>query len=183
MAYLAATSTLYIHMNDVYAQHNWTIDPVHSSIRFGVKYLELTVITGWFSEFEGTLNGGFQGGSLWVNIYTHSIFTGNAIRDAHLRSTEFFESDRFPSIVYQSTQLTLKDNQVHTTGSLTIKDTTQNFKTESLITGIRADERGNIKAGVVTVTRINRNAFGIGSGGMIIAEEVYLHCDIQLLQV
>ena len=170
----------------------WSIDPIHTRIRFESKYLLLTAVSGWFTEFEGTVttpSDDFAGSEIRVAIYTNSLYTGNEERDAHLKSADFFDSRRYPVIGFRSTKVTVVDTTVDISGSLTIKDITKELNFTAKHTGISQDPMGNFKAGFEMDILLNRKDFNISWNqvidkfGVMIADEVKLHCDLQLLKL
>jgi polyisoprenoid-binding protein YceI len=102
-------------------QGTWTVDPVHSSIRFDVVDTETAFksISGRFTDFEGTVEPGETKGI----VRTASVLSDNDQRDAHLRSPDFFEVERFPEIRFESTRIEHVEGDRHKIfGELTIKD-------------------------------------------------------------
>ena len=86
----------------------WAIDPIHTRIRFEAKYLMLTTVSGWFREIEGTVetdSGDFSNSTIRLTIYTNSLFTGIDERDNHLRSPDFFDAKKYPTIQFQSSSV------------------------------------------------------------------------------
>lgn len=175
-------------------QHStvWVIDPVHTRIRFETKYLLLTAVSGWFTEFEGsvtTSDDDFSDCGIRLTIYANSIYTGNEERDAHLRSADFFDTRRYPTINFHSTGVQITEGQIKVTGDLTIKDHTQSLQFTARHTGISNDTMGNTKAGFEMDTTFDRKDFNISWNqvidkfGVMIGDEVKLHCDVQLLKI
>jgi polyisoprenoid-binding protein YceI len=102
-------------------QGTWTVDPVHSSIRFDVVDTETAFksISGRFTDFEGTVEPGETKGI----VRTASVLSDNDQRDAHLRSPDFFEVERFPEIRFESNRIEHVEGDRHKIlGELTIKD-------------------------------------------------------------
>jgi polyisoprenoid-binding protein YceI len=102
-------------------QGTWTVDPVHSSIRFDVVDTETAFksISGRFTDFEGTVEPGETKGI----VRTTSVVSDNDQRDAHLRSPDFFEVERFPEIRFESNRIEHVEGDRHKIlGELTIKD-------------------------------------------------------------
>lgn len=171
----------------------WAIDPVHTRIRFETKYLLLTAVSGWFTQFEGTVlspdGNNFDGSQISLTIYVNSIYTGNDERDGHLRSPDFFDARKYPTITFKSTSVTVQDATVGIHGALTIKDVTQPLEFTARHAGITPDTMGNIKAGFEMETVFNRKDFSINWNqvidrfGVMIADEVKLHADVQLLRL
>lgn len=170
----------------------WMVDPVHTRIRFESKYLLLTAVSGWFTEFEGTVvspNDDFSESDIRLTIYANSLYTGNEERDNHLKSADFFDTRRYPTISFRSTAVTVNAASLHVSGQLTIKDVTQPLEFDVRHIGISKDTMGNSKAGFEMDTLFNRKDFNISWNqvidkyGVMIADEVKLHCDIQLLKL
>ncbi|MCG2617438.1 YceI family protein [Terrimonas sp. NA20] len=170
----------------------WMIDPVHTRLRFGVRYLMLTAVSGWFTEFEGsviTKEEDFSACEIRLTIYANSIYTGNEERDNHLRSADFFDTKRYPTIGFRSTSVTAHADHIQVNGELTIKDVTQPIGFNVILLGLSADPMGNSKAGFEMDAVFNRQDFKISWNqvidkfGVMIADEVKLHGDVQLLRI
>ena len=170
----------------------WVIDPVHSKIRFETRYLLITSISGWFTEFEGTVitqSEEFNGSGINLIIYTNSIYTGNKERDTHLRSEDFFNTKRFPTMSFISRSRVVKEKVIKVVGDLKIKDVNETIEFTATHIGSAHDPLGNLKAGFEMSTTINRKDFGISwnqvfdQAGVLLSDEVKIYCDIQLLRV
>jgi polyisoprenoid-binding protein YceI len=179
-------------MEDANKEEVWVIDPVHTRIRFDTKYLLLTPVSGWFTQFEGavvTTNGSFDNSRTQLTIYTNSVYTGNEERDAHLRSADFFDAAKFPTITWKSDTVTMQGNDIQATGPLTIKGIGQDITLQATHVGTAPDPMGNIKAGFTLETTLNRKDFNItwnqyiDKHGLLLSDEVVLHCDVQLLKL
>jgi polyisoprenoid-binding protein YceI len=170
----------------------WAIDPVHSKIRFDAKYLMITSVSGWFREVEGTVicdDEGFNESEIRLTIYTHSLFTGIDERDNHLRSADFFDTAKYPTITFQSTHVQVQENDIKITGLLSIKDITQELVFTAKYLGSVPDPMGNTKAGFEMDTVFDRKDFNItwnqffDKQGILISDQVKLHADVQLLKL
>ena len=170
----------------------WAIDPVHTKFRFDAKYLMLTTVTGWFTEVEGTahsIHDDFTGSEIWITIYTNSIFTGITERDDHLRSGDFFDAKRYPTIKFHSDNFQLNDKGLLITGELSIKEVTRELTFTAVYLGNVTDPLGNIKACFEMDTVFNRKDFDISwnqffdEKGVLISDQVKFHADIQLLRL
>lgn len=179
-------------MEDINKEVVWVIDPVHTRIRFDTKYLLLTPVSGWFTQFEGavvTPDENFNDSQVQLTIYTNSIYTGNEERDAHLRSPDFFDAAKFPVITWKSSSVTIKDDHIEATGTLSIKGIEQNITLRAKHVGTTPDPMGNTKAGFVLDATLNRKDFNItwnqfiDKHGLLLSDEVVLHCDVQLLKL
>src|ERR1700710_2817900 len=142
----------------------WKVDPAHSSVAFEVKHMMIATVRGHFSSFEGTLEADEDPARSRVHgqVDAASIDTGNADRDAHLRSLEFFDVERFPRISFDSTRIEWVEAGVYRVwGDLTIKDVTREVEVEATVQGAGEDPWGNERVGVAIRGSINRTDFGL----------------------
>jgi polyisoprenoid-binding protein YceI len=122
----------------------WTVDPVHSSIRFDVVDTDsmMKSISGRFTDFEGTVEGGEEQGAHGV-VRTPSVLTDNEQRDAHLRSNDLLGTERFPEIRFESSRIEHVDGNRHTiAGELTIKEVVIPVELEAKFQGTGTDADG-----------------------------------------
>jgi polyisoprenoid-binding protein YceI len=167
----------------------WAIDPSHSEIQFKVKHLMISTVTGSFKEFGADVE--LEGGDLnnaqvsfWAN--TASIFTNDEKRDGHLRSGDFFESEKFPKLSFKSTHIEGSGNNWKVTGDLTIKDVTKPVTLNVEWSGQAKDPWGNTKAGLNLSGKIDRKEFGLTwnaaleAGGVLVSDEVRILAEVQL---
>jgi polyisoprenoid-binding protein YceI len=171
----------------------WAIDPVHTKIRFEAKYLMITAVSGWFREFEGLVVSNtedFSDSEITITIYTNSLFTGNEERDNHLRSPDFFDTKKYPTITFRSTATTVHaENCITVTGQLAIKDTVQEISFGAKYLGSVPDPMGNTKACFEMDAVFDRKVFNItwnqffDQQGVLISDQVKLHADVQLLRM
>ncbi|WP_315820363.1 YceI family protein [Paraflavitalea speifideaquila] len=179
-------------MEEINKEAVWVIDPVHSRIRFDTKYLLLTPVSGWFAQFEGSVvstEDNFNACQIQLTIYTNSIYTGNEERDTHLRSADFFDAANHPVITWKSNNVITRGDLLEATGTLTIKGVEQNISFQARHVGSCPDPMGNTKAGFTLDTTLNRKDFNItwnqfiDKQGLLLSDEVTLHCDVQLLKL
>ncbi|SDM47184.1 Polyisoprenoid-binding protein YceI [Catalinimonas alkaloidigena] len=170
----------------------WVIDPVYSRIRFEVRYLDLAPVTGWFTQLEGVIRTtahDFQDATAEVILYADSVDTAHAVRDAQLRSADFFDVTRFPVLRFRSTSVTRRSEGLRVAGLLDVKDTT--LVTQLLVQdlGRAVDPYGNTRAGFSFQTIVNRRFLHLDwnqvtdAGQPLLSEEVQVYGDLQLLQV
>jgi polyisoprenoid-binding protein YceI len=170
----------------------WEVDPAHSSAAFEVKHMMIATVRGQFREFGGTLqaaeddpaNSHAEG---WANVA--SIDTGNADRDAHLRSPDFFDAERYPKITYESTAVEhVEGGHYRVTGNLTIKDITREIVFDACVDGVGEDPWGNQRVGVTVRGTVNRTEFGLtwnqplAKGGLLVGEDIKVLIDISAIQ-
>src|SRR5262245_47172802 len=110
------------------ATTNWQIDPMHSDVSFRVRHLLVATATGKFKNFSSTVTtdgDDFSTAKIEFSIETASIDTGVADRDNHLRSDDFFNSEKFRAMTFKSTGIKASgDNEYQLDGNLTIRDIT-----------------------------------------------------------
>jgi polyisoprenoid-binding protein YceI len=170
----------------------YTIDPAHSRIGFVARHAMITKVRGSFDEFEGsgTLDAEHpENSSLQVTIKTNSIDTRNSDRDAHLRSNDFFDMEKFPEITFASTGVQRVDDTTYdVTGDLTVKETTKPVTIRFEYTGSAVDPFGNHRVGLEGSTTINRKDFGVNwnavmeAGGLLVSEKVDLELEVSAIK-
>lgn len=169
----------------------WSIDPIHSGIVFKVRHLMISYIRGSFKTFDAviyTLGKDFSTAEVNLIINVSSITTGDVKRDAHLKSPDFFDTERFKQIKFKS--ITVEKTELpncHTLwGELTIKDVTRPVKLNVESSGIIIDPSGNEKAGFAVTGKINRSEWGLvwnaslETGSILVSEEVKISCEVEL---
>lgn len=167
----------------------WTIDPAHSEIQFKVKHMMITTVTGSFKEFTSeveTIGTDFTTARISFQAAAASVFTNSDQRDAHLKSADFFDSEKHPWLKFESTSVEKSDDESFIlSGNLTIKDITKPVKLDVEVGGIGKDPWGNLKAGFSLTGRINRKEWGLNwnaaleSGGVLVSDDVRIFCEVQ----
>ena len=170
----------------------WAIDPSHSEISFKVKHLVVTTLTGKFDAFEGALetaNEDFSGANISFSADIASINTGNADRDGHLKSDDFFNAEAFPKLTFASTSFTkVSGDEYKLAGNITLRDVTKPIELTVEYGGTVTDPWGNVKAGFEINGKIKRKEFGLKwdaiteAGGAVVSDEVKLHLNIELVK-
>ncbi len=167
----------------------WTIDPSHSEIQFKVKHMMITTVTGSFKEFSSaveTQGHDFTTAKIRFQAATASVFTNSDQRDAHLKSGDFFDVEKYPDLKFESTSIEKDDDDNFTLhGKLTIKEITKPVKLDVEAGGTGKDPWGNLKAGFSLTGKINRKEWGLNwnaaleSGGVLVSEDVRIFCEVQ----
>lgn len=175
------------------ATTTWAIDSFHSEIHFKVKHLVITTVTGKFKEFSGkveTNSDDFTNAAIQFAAQTGSIDTGAEARDTHLKSSEFFDAEKFPELSFKSTSFMKKGDDYILNGDLTIRDVTRAVQLSVEFAGTTKDPfYGKTKAGFELNGKINRKDFGLvwgaltETGGAVVSDEVKLHANIQVDRV
>jgi polyisoprenoid-binding protein YceI len=171
----------------------WNIDPAHSVAEFKVKHMMISNVKGQFTRLKGvlTLNETDPAKStIEATVEAASIHTRDEQRDAHLKSADFFDVEKFPTLTFKSTKVTpAGDGEFKVAGDLTIHGVTRNavFNVEGP-TAAGKDPWGNIRRGLSATTRISRKDFGLTwnasleTGGILVGDEVTITLDIQFIK-
>ncbi len=165
----------------------WNIDPVHSEVGFSVRHMMVSKVRGKFTQFSGEIVTAEDVASSSVNatIELASIDTGNADRDGHLRSADFFEVEKYPTMTYESTGLRVSDDGYVLDGNLTLKGVTKPVSLALEIGGFGPDPFGGIRAGFTATGEIKRSDFGVDfnaaleTGGVVVSDKVNLLLEIE----
>lgn len=168
---------------------NWNLDPTHSEVKFKVKHLMITNVTGTLGPLTGSIvadGDTLDNASVQFEAALEGINTSNEQRDGHLKSADFFEIEKYPSITFKSTSYNAGSNQI--SGDLTIKDVTKPVNFDVEYNGENTDPWGNKKAGFSVSGKINRTDFGLTwnaaleTGGVLVSEDVKLEAELQFVK-
>lgn len=167
---------------------DYSFDPAHTSFAFVARHAMVTKVRGTFAEFEGSAHLDFNEpakSTVTVTIKATSIDTGNADRDAHLRSNDFFAMDEHPEITFKSSAIEPLDSDTyHVTGGLTIRGVTKSVTFDAERAGPVTDPWGNTRVGLSGSLTVKRKEWGVSwnmpleTGGVVVSENVTLEFDI-----
>jgi len=165
----------------------WTIDPSHSEVSFSVRHLLISKVKGKFEKFDATFVTGESSldTQLTATADVESINTGDANRDGHLRTNDFFNAPEFPTITFVSKSVVPNKDDLAVTGDLTLKGVTKEVTFTVEFGGFGNDLYGNYKLGLTAKTVINRNDFGVSwnapleAGGVLVGDDVTITIDLQ----
>jgi polyisoprenoid-binding protein YceI len=183
MSNAAATSTT--------ARTTWSIDPAHSHVEFAVRHLMISTVKGRFGLVTGTVKTGadLAKGEVDVEIDAASIDTREAQRDAHLKSADFFDVERYPTITFRGAQITdVSGDRFKLTGDLTIHGVTREVTLDVTSEGRGKDPWGGERAGFSATTKIKRSDFGLTwnqvleTGGIAVGDEIKISLDIEAIK-
>jgi polyisoprenoid-binding protein YceI len=175
------------------ATTTWNVDPAHSAADFKVKHMMISNVKGSFSGLTGVLTEHATDSTLSsidASIPVTTVNTGDAQRDGHLKSADFFDGEKYPAMTFKSTQVVKKgDGEYEVTGDLTIHGVTRpaTFAVEGP-SAPNKDPWGNTRIGLSATTKINRKDFGLGwnaaleTGGFLVGEEVAITLDVQFIK-
>ncbi len=167
----------------------YKVDKSHSDVDFKVRHL-VSNVTGKFTDFDGTITmvpGKAEASSVEFTINAGSNDTGNADRDKHLRTPDFFDVVKFPAITFKSTSIVpaKKKDLYNVTGDLTIRGITKRVTIPVQFLGAAKDPWGNEKAGFTLTTTINRKDFGVSwnkaldNGGVLVGDDVEVTINLE----
>jgi polyisoprenoid-binding protein YceI len=171
----------------------WNIDPTHSHAEFKVRHLMISNVRGSFPKVSGVLtldDSDPTGSQVEASIDVTSIETRDAQRDAHLKSADFFDAEKYPTMTFKSTKVTATGAGAGTVeGDLTIRDVTKPvvFDVEGP-TPPTKDPWGNQRVGVEATTKISRKEYGLTwsapleAGGVMIGDEVTITLEVEFVK-
>src|SRR5262245_19343223 len=175
--------------NDTTNRNLWNIDPAHSGINFSVRHMVVSKVRGHFGKFSGALaidDADLTRSNVDVTIDASSIDTGTAQRDAHLRSPDFLDVERYPEIRFLSTRLhKLGDDLYHVAGELTIRGVTRQVILDVELGGRAKDPWGNERIGFSAKTSIDRKDYGLAwnqvleAGGVLVGDRVDVELEVE----
>ena len=169
----------------------WNIDIGHSAVHFAVRHMMFTKTRGRFTRWSGELKldpSNHESSSVDVSIDASSIDTGDAQRDAHLRSPDFLDVEKHPTIRFQSTKVEdLGEGKRRVLGDLTIHGVTRPVALETEYAGQVKDPWGNDRAGFTARATIDRTDFGLRwnmtleAGGLVVGNKVEIELEVEAI--
>src|SRR6202050_1567497 len=171
----------------------WNIDPAHTIAEFKVKHMMIANVKGQFSKVSGVLTldeSNFTNSRVEATIEAASLETRDGQRDAHLKSADFFDVEKFPTLHFKSTGISLvRDGELAVEGDLTIRGVTRRvrFQVEGP-TPPTKDPWGNTRVAVSATTKINRKDFGLTwnaaleTGGILVGDEVTITLEVEFVK-
>ena len=169
----------------------WTVDSVHSLAEFSVRHMMVSNVKGAFSKITGTASWdgkNIETASVEVVIDAASIDTREPQRNAHLRSADFFDVEKFPTLAFKSTRvIAAGPGRAKMTGDLTIHGVTRPVTLD--VTGptpVIIDPYGNVRVGASATATVNRKDFGLvwnqtlDAGGVVVGDEVRISLEVEL---
>lgn len=174
------------------ATGTWKLDPTHTTLGFSARHAMVTKVRGRFSEFEGDINIDGNDPSatrINVNITAASVTTDSDDRDAHLRSGDFLDTEKYPNLTFTSTNIVEKgDGKFALTGNLTIKDVTHPITLDVEYVGVSPDPWGGTRIGFEASTELSRKDYGLtfnvplDGGGVLVSDKVRLELDVEAVK-
>jgi len=170
----------------------WTIDKTHSEIQFKIRHLMITHVTGSFGRFDATIettDDNFDTAKINFSAEVDSITTNNEQRDGHLKSADFFEISKYPTLLFVSTKFeNISGEEYNLYGDMTFHGVTKNIKLQVEHGGVIKDPWGMTRTGFSIEGKINRKDFGLTwnaateAGGVVLSEDVKLHANVEFVK-
>jgi len=169
----------------------WNIDKAHSEVGFQVKHMMISTVRGKFGSFDADLQldpSNPSASKVTARIEAASIDTNEPKRDGHLRSPDFFDAEKYPTLTFTSTKVTGSGDEVEITGNLKIKDQEHPITLKGELSGAAKDPWGNTRIGFSFSGEIERERWGLGwnqaleAGGVLVGKKVKIVLEGQLVQ-
>lgn len=170
----------------------WNVDPAHSEIKFRVKHMMISNVTGEFKDYTlkvETEGEGFASTkSIEFAASIDSITTGNEQRDGHLKTADFFNADAYPQVIFKSSGFTISGDEGKLNGELSIAGKTHPITLDVEFGGIVRDPWGNDRAGFSVRGKLSRKEYGmqyhaaLEAGGVVVGDEVKILVDVELVK-
>jgi polyisoprenoid-binding protein YceI len=169
----------------------WNIDASHSGIHFSIRHLVIAKVRGKFTKFSGALEldeADLTKSKVSVEIDVASIDTGEAQRDGHLKSGDFFDVEKFPKATFTSKSIAKNGDNYDVTGDFTLHGTTKEIVLHATFEGKGKDPWGGERAGFGAKTTINREDFGLKwnqaleAGGVVVGTKAELEIEVEAVK-
>ncbi len=166
----------------------YQVDPAHTTVEFVVRHLMIAKVRGRFTAFDGQIElapGSDLPTSIAATIDAASIDTREEQRDAHLRSADFFEVEKCPHLIFESTRIQGTPDDFTIDGKLTIHGITRDVKLKGSFEGRATDPWGGLRVGYAAHGTISRKEFGVAwnaaleTGGVVVGDEVRIELNVE----
>lgn len=181
--------------NPTKAITTWNMDPAHTTVEFAAKHMMITTVKGRLTEMRGALQideAHPERSSVEVEFDTASLDTRAAQRDEHLRSADFLDVARFPTMTFRSTRVEGARMQSGTSfrvvGDLTIRDVTREVTLDAVFEGSGRDPWGGDRVSFAAETKIDRRDFGLTwntaleAGGVLVSNDIRIQLEVQAVR-
>ena len=168
----------------------WKLDPSHTQVQFSVRHMMISTVRGTFEKFEAEATidpEHFEASKVVAKAQAQSIQTGEPQRDAHLRSADFFDAEKYPELKLESTKIRKSGDDVVVEANLTIKGVTKSIQLKGEVLGPAKDPWGNQRVGFSVNTEIDREDFGLQynqvleTGGVLVGKKVKILLEAQFV--
>jgi polyisoprenoid-binding protein YceI len=173
------------------AASTWEVDPAHSVSTFSVRHMMVSNVPGQFGKTTGTIqqdDKDITKSSVDVTVDTTTIDTRQPKRDAHLKSPDFFDVEKFPTMTFKSTKITKGEgDKLKVEGNLTLHGVTKPVVFDVEVTP-ELTSGGDTRKGSTAITKINRKDFGLNwnkaleTGGVVVGDEVTVRVELEMIK-
>lgn len=170
----------------------WKLDPAHTEIKFKVRHLVVSTVTGYFKQFSGTVESSqadFSDAVVRFEAEIDSLTTNNEQRDGHLKSADFFDAANHSTLTFRSTSIRkVGEGEYEITGDMTIRGTTKELTLHAVYNGTVQGMGGHDVAGFEITGKLNRMDFGLHwnavteAGGVVVSNEVKIEIAAELVK-
>ena len=169
----------------------WNIDKSHSELGFAVKHMMISTVRGKFSSFDADVQldpAKLEGATVTARVDAASIDTNEPKRDAHLRSADFLDVEKYPTLTFTSTKVTRSGDELEVSGNLKIKDQEHAITLKGEVSGPSKDPWGNTRVGFSLSGELEREKWGLNwnqaleAGGVLVGKKVKISLEAQLVQ-
>lgn len=163
----------------------WNFDGSHSSVGFAIKHLAVSTVHGEFDKVEATLTGDPKKPATLaaeVTIQVASVNTKSDKRDEHLRSPDFFDAAKFPTITFKSEKVETKGGKNVMVGTLTMHGVAKKVEIPFELSGPVADPWKNTRVGLEGSFTLDRQDYGVAGGVPVVGNEVKIEISTEFLQ-
>jgi len=174
------------------AQENWQVDGAHSAVNLAVRHMVISKVRGHFGRWSAKLQldtAELTRSTVEVDLEAASIETGVADRDTHLRSPDFLDAAKYPTLRYRSRRVeAASKDRLRVIGDLTIRDVTREVVLDVEYGGQGKDPWGNTRVGFTATASLNRKDFGLTwnqaleTGGVLVADRVDIEIELQAVK-
>ena len=169
----------------------WTIDTSHSTIHFIARHMVIAKVRGGFKTFSGSIEldeADMTKATVAVTIDAASIDTAEEKRDAHLKSADFFDVEKFPTLTFKSKSITKSGDAYEVAGELTIHGVTKDVVLHTQFEGKGKDPWGNERVAFAAKTSVNREDFGLKwnqvleAGGVLVSNKIEIELEVEAIK-
>lgn len=170
---------------------NWSLDPAHSELQFKVRHMMITNVTGSFGNFTANVetDGDWRNARVFFSADVASVNTGNEQRDGHLKSADFFDAEKYPTLSFKSSAFEyISGDSWKLTGELSLHGVTKTVTLDVEFGGEAVDLYNLHRAGFSVEGKINRKDFGLTwgavteAGSVVVSDEVKLIAQVQFIK-
>jgi polyisoprenoid-binding protein YceI len=166
----------------------WTVDKVHSTVRYEIEHNGTATYRGNFSDIDAQLVYGEDGVKITGSVNLDSVDLKDEQQKGHVLSPDFFDAERYPTIDFESTDIQLDNNEVSVTGDLTVKGVSKPVTITGTIGAPGPNLGGTETVAVSLHTTINRQDYGVSwntelpNGSKVLGDDVYVSVELELVQ-